>query len=94
MNEPEHEKSNLTLKKHSTATNKNSLDFNPFNRKLALVGIIPNEIPFSFISNNDRRATESQIRRKNTAQPIFVGAEKEENLIGNDPDKSEFIERI
>ena len=50
-----------------TATNKNSLDLDPFNRKLALVGVIP----------------------------LFVGAEREENLIRNDPDKSEFtIERL
>ena len=37
-------------------------------RKLALVGIIPNQILFSFSSDKDRR-TDSRIRRKNTAQP-------------------------
>ena len=95
--------------KHA-ATNDKSLDLDPFNRKLALVGIIPNQL-FSFSSDKDRR-TDSRIRRKNTAQPrrpvrfpaglrcvfssdpavsssIFVGAEREE-LIRNDPDKSEF----
>ena len=37
-------------------------------RKLALVGIIPNQILFSFSSEKDRR-TDSRTRRKNTAQP-------------------------
>ena len=37
-------------------------------RKLALVGIIPNQILFSFISDKDRR-TDSRIRRKNSAAP-------------------------
>ena len=37
-------------------------------RKLALVGIIPNQSLFSFSSDKDRRA-DSRIRRKNTAQP-------------------------
>ena len=37
-------------------------------RKLALVGIIPNQILFSFSSDKDRR-TDSRIRRKNTVQP-------------------------
>ena len=41
--------------KHA-ATIENSLDFNPFNRKLALVGIIPNQILFSFSSDKDRSA--------------------------------------
>ena len=36
--------------------------------KLALIGIIPNQILFSFSSDKDRR-TDSRIRRKNTAQP-------------------------
>ena len=36
--------------------------------KLALVGIIPSQILFSFSSDKDRR-TDSRIRRKNTAQP-------------------------
>ena len=36
-----------TVYKHA-ATNENSLDWNPFNRKLALAGIIPNQILFSF----------------------------------------------
>ena len=79
-------------------------------RKLALVGIIPNQILFSFNSDKDRR-TDSRIRRKNTARleysqdpgfdsrrgcavffelfssdpavssSIFVGVEREENLI-------------
>ena len=57
---------------------------------------------FSFSSDKDRR-TDSRIRRKKktkTAQPrresnpgsceLFVGAEREE-LIRNDPDKSEFV---
>ena len=39
----------------------------PKDRKLALVGIIPNQILFSFSSDKDRR-TDSRIRRKNTAQ--------------------------
>ena len=45
---------------------------------------------FSFSSDKDRR-TDSRIRRKkhSAAPPIFVGAEREE-LIRNDPDKSEF----
>ena len=34
----------------------------PLNRKLALVGIIPNQVLFSFISDKDRR-TDSRIRR-------------------------------
>ena len=51
--------------KHA-ATNDKSLDLDPFNRKLALVGIIPNQL-FSFSSDNfkDRR-TDSRIRRKKT----------------------------
>ena len=39
-----------------------------FYRKLALVGIIPNQILFSFNSDKDRR-TDSWIRRKNSAAP-------------------------
>ena len=51
------------------------------------------QILFSFSFDKDR-ITDSRIRRKNTADPtvsssIFVGAEREENLIKNDPDKSE-----
>ena len=37
-------------------------------RKLTLVGIVPNQILFSFSSDKDRR-TDNRIRRKNTAQP-------------------------
>ena len=65
----------------------NWLNLNPFNRKLALVGIIPNQILLSFSSDfsSDPAVSSS----------IFVRAEREENLIRNDPNKSEFtIERI
>ena len=52
-----------------------------------------NQILFSFSTDKDRR-TDSRIRRKNTAQPaavsssIFVGAEREENLIGMIPTRA------
>ena len=42
-------------------------------RKLALVGILPNQL-FSFSSDKDR-ITDSRIRRKNTAQPRLVEKE-------------------
>ena len=42
-----------------------------FFRKLALVGIIPNQTFFSFSSDKDRR-TDSRIRQKNTARCGFV----------------------
>ena len=42
-----------------------------FRRKLALVGIIPNHILFSFSSDKDRR-TDSRIRRKNTARATRI----------------------
>ena len=44
------------------------------------------QILFSFSSDKDR--TDSRIRRKSSS--IFVGAEREETLIRNDPDRSEF----
>ena len=57
--------------------------------KLALVGIIPNQILFSYSSDKDRR-TDSRIRRKGlhrvfssdpaVSSSIFVWAEREENL--------------
>ena len=114
--------------KHA-AINENSPDLNPFNRKLALSGIIPNQILFSFSSDTDRRI-DSRIRQLGESREftrssccgfvaqwlecatrirktlglipggaalcfssdpavsfsIFVGAEREENLIRNDPD--------
>ena len=82
--------------KHA-ATNDNSLDLDPFNRKFALVGIIPNQL-FSFSSDKDRRTDRVRfpagLRCVFSSDPavsssIFVGAEREE-LIRNDPDKSEF----
>ena len=48
----------------STICAQNSMECN---RKLALVGIIPNQILFSFSSDKDRR-TDTWIRRKNTAR--------------------------
>ena len=55
----------------NAATNDNSLDLDPFNRKLALVGIIPNHF-FSFSSDKDRR-TDSRIRRKKKTQRSPAG---------------------
>ena len=55
------------------------------------------QILFSFNSDKDRR-TDGRIRRKNTApavsSSIFVGVERKENLIRNDPDKSEFTKAL
>ena len=51
--------------KHA-ATNDNSLDLDPFNRKFALVGIIPNQ-PLSFSSDKDRR-TDGRIRRSSVVR--------------------------
>ena len=88
--------------KHA-ATNDNSLDLDPFNRKLALVGIIP--IKFSSLSaptkieeltaGSDEKTQRSPAGNRTPSDPavsssIFVGAEREENLIGMIPDKSEF----
>ena len=90
--------------KHA-ATIDNSLDLDPFNRKFALVGIIPNQL-FSFSSDKDRLERATRFRKILGSIPggaalcffssdpavsssIFVGAEREE-LIRNDPDKSEF----
>ena len=74
--------------KHA-ATNDNSLDLDPFNRKLALVGIIP--IKFSSLSaptkieelTADSRCVFSSDPAVSSS--IFVGAEREENLIGMIP---------
>ena len=43
--------------------------------KLALVGIIPNQILFSFSSDKDRRRTDSQIRRKKKHNAAHRGIE-------------------
>ena len=77
--------------KHA-ATNDNSLDLHPFNRKLALVGIIPRRILFSFSSDKDQRPWQACVRipaglrcvlssDPAVSSSIFVGAEREENLI-------------
>ena len=75
------------VNKHA-ATNDNSLDLDLFNRKLALVGIIPNQNLFSFSSDKDRRPWvrfPAGLRCVFSSDPavsssIFVGAEREENL--------------
>ena len=64
-------------------TNDDSLDLHPFNHKVALVRIIPNQILSFSLFSSDPAVSSS----------IFVGAEREENLIRNDPDKSEFTIR-
>ena len=55
--------------KHA-ATNDNSLDLDPFNRKLALVGIIPIKILFSFSTDKDRRTDmQPDQTKKHSAAP-------------------------
>ena len=52
------------------------------NRKLALVGIIPNQILFSFPGFDSQQVCAVFFRLiRHVSSSIFVGAEREENLI-------------
>ena len=48
-----------------TATNENSLNFNPFNRNLALVGIIPNQILSFSLTKIEELTAGSDEKKKN-----------------------------